>query len=71
MTGLLLDTQAMLWFFWDDSRLSKSAKMLIENAGNRKVVVDARVFASRRAGLIGMRREGIGQIARGTGAGVR
>jgi PIN domain nuclease of toxin-antitoxin system len=38
MTDLLLDTHAMLWFFWDDSRLSKPAKSLIENAENRKLV---------------------------------
>jgi PIN domain nuclease of toxin-antitoxin system len=38
MTDLLLDTHAMLWFFWDDSRLSSHAKMLIEDADNRKLV---------------------------------
>jgi PIN domain nuclease of toxin-antitoxin system len=38
MTDLLLDTHAMLWFFWDDSRLSRSAKALIEDSGNRKLV---------------------------------
>jgi PIN domain nuclease of toxin-antitoxin system len=38
MTGLLLDTQAMLWFFWDDRRLTASAKALIEDAHNRKLV---------------------------------
>ena len=35
---LLLDTHAMLWFFWDDSRLSRDAKSLIEDADNRKLV---------------------------------
>jgi PIN domain nuclease of toxin-antitoxin system len=38
VTSLLLDTQAMLWFFWDDPRLSKPAKGLIEDPANRKVV---------------------------------
>jgi PIN domain nuclease of toxin-antitoxin system len=38
MTNLLLDTHAMLWFFWDDSRLSGRAKSLIEDADNRKLV---------------------------------
>ena len=38
MTTLLLDTHAMLWFLWDDSRLSKEAKSLIEDAENRKLV---------------------------------
>jgi PIN domain nuclease of toxin-antitoxin system len=38
MTSLLLDTHTMLWFFWDDSRLSRCAKTLIEDADNRKLV---------------------------------
>jgi PIN domain nuclease of toxin-antitoxin system len=38
MTRLLLDTHAMLWFFWGDSRLSTAAKSLIENAENQKLV---------------------------------
>ncbi|HLA84565.1 MAG TPA: type II toxin-antitoxin system VapC family toxin [Thermoguttaceae bacterium] len=38
MTNLLLDTHAMLWFFWDDPQLSSEAKSLIEDAGNRKLV---------------------------------
>jgi len=38
MTSLLLDTHAVLWFFWDDSRLSGDAKSLIEDADNRKLV---------------------------------
>jgi PIN domain nuclease of toxin-antitoxin system len=38
MTDLLLDTHAMLWFLWDDARLSKNAKTLIEDADNRKLV---------------------------------
>ncbi len=36
MTDLLLDTHAMLWFFWDDARLSGNAKSLIEDADNRE-----------------------------------
>lgn len=38
MTALLLDTQAMLWFFWDDPQLSAAAKAAIEDANNRKLV---------------------------------
>jgi PIN domain nuclease of toxin-antitoxin system len=38
MTDLLLDTHAMLWFFWDDPKLSGHAKALIEDAENRKLI---------------------------------
>jgi PIN domain nuclease of toxin-antitoxin system len=38
MTALLLDTQAMLWFLRDDPRLSKDAKLAIEDASRRKFV---------------------------------
>lgn len=38
MTSLLLDTHAMLWFFWDDPRLSAHAKTILEDADNRKLV---------------------------------
>jgi PIN domain nuclease of toxin-antitoxin system len=38
VTSLLLDTHAMLWFFWDDPQLSATAKTLIEEANNRKLV---------------------------------
>jgi PIN domain nuclease of toxin-antitoxin system len=38
MTSLLLDTHAMLWFFWDDPQLSADAKAEIEDADNRKLV---------------------------------
>src|SRR5205823_970749 len=37
MSDLLLDTQAMLWFFWDDPLLSSTAKSVIENPDNRKL----------------------------------
>ena len=37
MTNLLLDTHAMLWFFWDDRQLSGRARSLIEDADNRKL----------------------------------
>jgi len=39
MTTLLLDTQAMLWFFWDDPKLSADAKDQIEDANNRKLEI--------------------------------
>ena len=35
---LLLDTHTFLWFCQDDPSLSSSAKSLIEDAGNRKLV---------------------------------
>ena len=36
--NLLLDTHAILWFFWDDPQLSAAAKALIEGPANRKLV---------------------------------
>jgi PIN domain nuclease of toxin-antitoxin system len=38
MRSILLDTHAMLWFFWDDPQLSVAAKALIEDPNNRKLV---------------------------------
>jgi PIN domain nuclease of toxin-antitoxin system len=38
MSDLLLDTHGLLWFVWDDPQLSSSAKALIEDPGNRKLV---------------------------------
>jgi hypothetical protein len=38
MSDLLLDSHAMLWFFWDDPHLSQTAKALIEDPNNRKLV---------------------------------
>ncbi len=35
---LLLDTHAVLWFWWDDPRLSVRAKALICDPANRKLV---------------------------------
>jgi PIN domain nuclease of toxin-antitoxin system len=36
--NLLLDTHAILWFFWDDPLLSASAKQLIVDPNNQKLV---------------------------------
>ncbi len=36
--NLLLDTHALLWFLADDPQLVPSAKVLIEDPGNRKIV---------------------------------
>jgi PIN domain nuclease of toxin-antitoxin system len=36
--NLLLDTHTMLWFFWDAPQLSATAKALIEDPNNRKLV---------------------------------
>jgi PIN domain nuclease of toxin-antitoxin system len=38
MSDLLLDSHAILWFFWDDPLLSPTAKALIEDPTNRKLV---------------------------------
>ena len=38
MTSLLLDTHAVLWFFWDDPQLTTAAKEVIEDANNQKLV---------------------------------
>lgn len=36
--NLLLDSHTFLWFVWDDPSLSPSAKALIEDPANRKLV---------------------------------
>ena len=38
MIDLLLDTHTFLWFLWDDPLLSGTAKALIEDPNNRKLV---------------------------------
>ena len=35
---LLLDTHAVLWFWWDDARLGEHARRLIADASNEKLV---------------------------------
>ena len=52
MSDLLLDTQAMLWFFWGDPSLSAAAKASIENPENRKLVSIASCWETAiKAGL--------------------
>lgn len=41
---LLLDTHALLWFIAGDTRLSLSARSLIEDAGNEKFVSVASIW---------------------------
>ncbi len=36
--NLLLDTHALLWFVWDDTKLSQGAKEAIEDTANLKFV---------------------------------
>lgn len=36
--NLLLDTQVILWFFWDDPQLGHRARTVITEARNRKLV---------------------------------
>ena len=38
MTSVLLDTHAALWFWWDDPRLSATAKAVICDPQTRKLV---------------------------------
>jgi PIN domain nuclease of toxin-antitoxin system len=38
MTTVLVDTQAMLWFFWDDPQLSDDGRAQIEDGDNRKLI---------------------------------
>ena len=35
---ILLDTQSVLWFWWDDPRLSSAARTVIRDPANRKLV---------------------------------
>ena len=62
MTRLLLDTHAMLWFFWDDSQLSGAAKSLIENAENQKLVSIASCWEI--AVKVGLRKLDLGESSR-------
>jgi PIN domain nuclease of toxin-antitoxin system len=39
--NLLLDTHTILWFWWDDPRLSDTAKAVIVDPDNRKLVSTA------------------------------
>ncbi len=36
--NLLLDSHTFLWFVWDDAQLSPTAKALIQDVANRKLV---------------------------------
>lgn len=38
MTTLLLDTHTVLWFWWDDPQLSATARSLLCDPANRKLV---------------------------------
>lgn len=38
MTRLLLDAHALLWFVWNDARLSAAARLVIEDGQNQKLV---------------------------------
>jgi PIN domain nuclease of toxin-antitoxin system len=38
VSDLLLDTHTALWFFWDDPLLSPTAKALVEDPNNRKLL---------------------------------
>ena len=62
MTDVLLDTHTLLWFLWDDSRLSGPAKSLIEDANNRKVVSIASCWEI--AIKVGLRKLDLGEPSR-------
>ena len=53
MTSLLLDTHAMLWFFWDDPRLSVAAKALIEKPRQPESRQHRHVLGDRHQGWSG------------------
>lgn len=38
MTGILLDTHALLWFLWDDPRLSAPARRAVAGGQTPKFV---------------------------------
>jgi PIN domain nuclease of toxin-antitoxin system len=62
VTSLLLDTHAMLWFWWADPRLSGSARSLIEDANNRKLVSVASCWEI--AIKVGLKRLDLGEPCR-------
>ena len=62
MTDVLLDTHTMLWFLWDDSRLSGPAKSLIEDANNRKLISIASCWEV--AIKVGLRKLDLGESSR-------
>jgi PIN domain nuclease of toxin-antitoxin system len=62
MTSLLLDTQAMLWFVWDDPHLSIAARQQIENRENRKLVSVASCWEI--AVKVGIRKLDLGESSR-------
>ena len=62
MKSLLLDTHAMLWFWWADLRLSSTARSLIEDADNRKLVSIASCWEV--AIKVGLRKLDLGEPSR-------
>ncbi len=58
---LLLDSHAFLWFVWDDPNLSSSAKGLIEDPANRKLVSVASCWEI--AIKVGLRKLALGEPA--------
>ena len=62
MKSLLLDTHAMLWFWWADLRLSSTARSLIEDADNRKLVSVASCWEI--AVKVGLKKLDIGESSR-------
>jgi PIN domain nuclease of toxin-antitoxin system len=60
--SLLLDSHAMLWFWWADPRLSATAKSLIEDAENRKLVSVASCWEI--AIKVGLRKLDLGEPSR-------
>jgi PIN domain nuclease of toxin-antitoxin system len=62
MTNLLLDTHTVLWFFWDDPRLSTRAKTLIEDSDNGKLVSIASCWEI--AIKVGLRKLDLGEPSR-------
>jgi PIN domain nuclease of toxin-antitoxin system len=62
VNALLLDTQAMLWFLWNDPQLSRVARALIEDPTNRKLVSIATCWEI--AIKVGLRKLDLGEPSR-------
>ena len=59
--NLLLDSHAFLWFVWDDPNLSSTAKALIEDPANHKLVSVASCWEI--AIKVGLRKLALGEPA--------
>jgi PIN domain nuclease of toxin-antitoxin system len=61
VNALLIDSHALLWFVWDDSNLSPTAKALLEDPANQKLVSMATCWEI--AIKVGMKKLDLGEPA--------